>query len=137
VSLADEKYVAVATFRKSGEAVSSATWVVPLDGGRLGFWTSSASGKVKRLRNNPHVTLQPSDSRGRVNTDSPSVAATAVLVDAGPDWDEVHRKVKAKYGAMVPISRLFNAIGHVGKGKFPYGDLAVVITPDGTEHPPA
>ena len=29
---------------------------------------------------------------------------------------------------MVPISRFFNTLGHLGK-KVPYGDLGVVVTP--------
>jgi hypothetical protein len=29
---------------------------------------------------------------------------------------------------MVEMSRLFNTLGHLGKGKFPYGDVGVVIT---------
>ena len=45
--------MSVATFRKTGAAVATATWIVPLDGGRVGLLTSSASGKAKRLRNNP------------------------------------------------------------------------------------
>ena len=45
--------MSVATFRKTGVAVATATWIVPVDGGRVGLLTSSASGKIKRLRNNP------------------------------------------------------------------------------------
>jgi hypothetical protein len=29
---------------------------------------------------------------------------------------------------MVPVSRFFNTLGHLGKGKFPCGDVGVVIT---------
>ena len=70
MNIGEEKYVSVTTYRKSGAAVSTATWITPLDGGRIGFWTSSASGKAKRLRNDGRIALQPSDraagpSRGR------------------------------------------------------------------------
>lgn len=129
VSISDEKYVATTTYRKSGAGVASATWIVPLDGNRLGFWTSSATGKYKRLRNNTRITLAPSDSRGRVKAGASAIDGTAVLVTSGADFDEVQRKVRKKYGAMVPISHLFNTLGHIGKGKFPYGDVVVVITP--------
>ena len=53
-----------------------------------------------------------------------------MLVSSGPEFDAIQAKVKAKYGVMVPISRFFNTLGHIGKGKFPYGDLGVVITLD-------
>jgi hypothetical protein len=33
---------------------------------RVGFLPSSKSGKYKRLRNSPRITLQPSDARGKV-----------------------------------------------------------------------
>ena len=130
MSLGDEKFVSVTTYRKSGTPVATATWITPLTGGELGFWTSSASGKAKRLRNNPQVSLQPCDQRGRPKPGSNPVTGTAVLVQSGPQHEAIQRQIKAKYGVMVPISRLFNTIGHIGKGKCPYGDLGVVITVD-------
>jgi uncharacterized protein len=128
MTIGDEKYVASTTYRKSGTAVPTPTWIVALDGDRVGFWTSSASGKCKRLRNDPRIVLQPSDARGRVKAGSPSAEGTAELVTSGADFDAIQRGIRAKYGPMVPITRLFNTLGHLGKGKFPYGDVGVVIT---------
>jgi PPOX class probable F420-dependent enzyme len=111
-TISKEKYVSVATFRKTGVAVATATWIVPLDGGRVGVLTSSASGKAKRLRNNPSVTLQPSDVRGRVKAGTTPVAGTVELVTSGPDFETITSRVKAKYGLMVPISRLMDRLRH-------------------------
>jgi PPOX class probable F420-dependent enzyme len=133
MALSDEKYVAVTTYRKDGSGVSTPTWIVPLDGDRVGFWTSSASGKYKRLRNNPRVTVQPSDARGRVKADSAAAEGTAQLAQSGADYDAIRGKVQAKYGFMVPITKLFNTLGHLGKGAYPYGDVGVVISIAGTE----
>ena len=127
MGITDEKYVATTTWRKSGAAVATATWIVALDGGRIGFWTSSASGKCKRLRSNPQITLQPSDPRGRVKPGSQAVEGTAQLVTAGADFDAIQRGIRAKYGVMVPVTRNLNRLGHLGK-KFPYGDVGVVVT---------
>ncbi len=127
--LGDAKYVAVTTFRKTGSAVSTPTWIVPLDGDRIGFSTSSASGKYKRLRNNPKIVLQPSDARGRVRDGSSPVEGTAELAASGDVFDEVRRKVRAKYGVMVPASKLFNTLSRLGRAKSPYADVAVIITP--------
>jgi len=132
MTLGEEKYVSATTYRRSGAAVPTATWIVPLDGGRFGFWTSSRSGKYKRLRNNPAITVQPSDARGRVKAGSAPVAGNAELVTSGVDFDAIQRQVRAKYGVQVPITRFLNSLGHIGKGKFPYGDVGVVITPAGT-----
>jgi PPOX class probable F420-dependent enzyme len=129
MAISDEKYVSSTTFRKSGTPVSTATWIVGLDGGRVGFWTSSKSGKYKRLRNNPRITLQPSDGRGKVKAGTAPVEGTVNLSASGPDFDAVQSKVRAKYGLMVQVSHIFNTIGHIGKS-FPYGDVAVAVTLD-------
>ncbi|WP_083420093.1 PPOX class F420-dependent oxidoreductase [Pseudofrankia sp. BMG5.36] len=133
MALSDEKYVAVTTFRRNGSGVPTTTWIVPLEGGQVGFWTSSASGKYKRLRNNPKVTVQPSDARGRVKAGSPLSDGTAEMVTSGVEFDEIQSKVRAKYGVMVGISKFFNTLGHLGKGPFPYGDVGIVITLGGAE----
>jgi PPOX class probable F420-dependent enzyme len=129
MAISDEKYVSSTTFRKTGTPVSTPTWIIELDGGRVGFWTSSKSGKYKRLRNNPKITLQPSDGRGKVKAGSTPVAGSVELATSGQQFDAVQSKVRAKYGLMVPISHFFNTVGHLGKS-FPYGDVAVVITLD-------
>jgi len=127
MTISDEKYVASTTYRKSGAAVPTQTWICALDGSRVGFWTSSASGKYKRLRNNPRITLQPSDARGRLKAGSQPVEGTVELVTSGADFDAIQSRIRAKYGAMVSITRVLNTLGHLGK-KFPYGDVGVVIT---------
>jgi uncharacterized protein len=125
----DEKTISVATYRKNGEAVATPTWVVPLENGRFGFWTSSAAGKVKRLRNNPQVTVQPCTNSGKLKPGTTPLTGTAELITDGPDFDTIQRDVRKKYGAMVPVTRFFNRVGHLGKGPFPYGDTGVVVTP--------
>jgi len=127
MTISDEKYVATTTYRRSGSPVSTATWIVALEDGRVGFWTSSASGKAKRLRNSPAIQLRPADARGRARPGSAPVSGTAEVVSAGPAFDAVQARVRAKYGAMVPITRFLNSLGHLGR-TFPYGDLAVLVT---------
>ena len=66
-----------------------------------GFWTSSKSGKAKRLRNNTRVTVVPCNNRGKVADGASPVTGTAQLVSGGAEFDEIRSKVKAKYGVMV------------------------------------
>ncbi len=73
--------------------------------------------------------MQPSDSRGRVRDGTTAVDGTVQLVTSGADFDAIQSKVRAKYGFMVHMARIFNTLGHLGKGKFPYGDVGVVVTP--------
>lgn len=130
-TISREKYVSVATFRKNGEAVATPIWFVPLDSSQVGLLTSSASGKAKRLRNNPNVTLQPSDVKGRAKASTTPLTGTVELVSSGPGFEEITSKIRAKYGLMVPIMRLMDGVRHLGKGPFPYADTGVVITLQG------
>lgn len=128
MALSDEKYIRVTTFKRDGTAVSTPTWVVALDDGRIGFYTSSTSGKAKRLRNDPKVVVQPSDSRGRATPGTSPVDGTAEVV-TGPARDAIYDKVVAKYGFMTKVTRVLAKVGGVVKRKQqPYADCAVVIT---------
>jgi PPOX class probable F420-dependent enzyme len=129
MALSDEKYILLTTFRKDGTPVASPVWVVSLDNGKLGFTTSSGSGKYKRLRHTERVTVQPCDLRGRVKPGSAVHTGTAALV-SGPEYLEIKAKVKAKYGFMTSLTKFFGAVGGVLKRKrIPYADVGVVITP--------
>ena len=131
MAISDEKYMLLTTFRRDGTAVSSPVWVVALDGGKVGFYTSSGSGKAKRLAHTARVTVQPSDARGRVKGGTQPVDATAQLV-TGPELEAIRAKVVAKYGIMTKIAKALNEIGGaIKRRRVPYADRGVVITPTG------
>jgi len=137
MAIADEKYMLFTTFRRDGRAVSSPTWVVSLGDDKVGFWTSSGSGKAKRLAHTSRVTVQPSDARGRVKEGTVAQDGTAELV-SGPQLDEIRQKVVAKYGFMTKLTKLFGTIGgFVKRKKIPYGDRGVVVTLAGANPDPA
>ena len=128
MSLADEKYLALTTFKRDGTPVTTAVWAAPIDDGKIGFWTSSGSGKAKRLAHTSKVVVQPSDARGRVKAGTSPTEASAVLV-TGAELDGIRTKIKAKYGVMCTITKFLNKVGGVIKRKrIPYGDRGVVIT---------
>jgi uncharacterized protein len=69
----DHKYLSLETFKKSGEGVKTPVWFAPDpgsdlngDGARLYMYTIGNTGKVKRIRNNPHVKIAPCTVRGEV-----------------------------------------------------------------------
>lgn len=129
MALGDEKYILLTTFRRNGTPVPTPVWSVPLDGGRCGFWTSSGSGKAKRLAHTSRVTVQPCDARGRPKPDSEAEEASAVLVE-GSELDEIRAKVNAKYGFMTRVTKVLNTLGGIVKrNRIPYGDRGVIITP--------
>ena len=129
MSLGDEKYLALTTFKRDGTPITTAVWAAPIDDGKIGFWTSSSSGKAKRLAHTSKVTIQPCDSRGRVKPGTSPVDATAVLV-TGPQLEGISTKIRAKYGVMCSITKFLAKVGGIIKRKKqPYGDRGVLITP--------
>ncbi|HWL44039.1 MAG TPA: pyridoxamine 5'-phosphate oxidase family protein [Ilumatobacter sp.] len=129
MALADEKYVAFTTFKRDGTAVTSPVWIVGLADGRFGFWTSSSSGKAKRLGHTAKVVVQPSSFKGNVADGSFPVEGTAELATGGPAFDEVKAAVRAKYGLMTTLSKVLAQLGGLIKRKpFAYGDRVVLIT---------
>lgn len=114
MSISDEQYVSITTFRKSGERVSSPVWIAPLGDGTAGFVTDLDSGKVKRIRNNPQVILRPCSARGKVAADVVEVKATATYV-TGPEYAAVRTAINAKYGLLAVLmsipSRVTKLIG--------------------------
>ena len=114
MALADEKYVLLTTFKRSGDPVATPVWLVALDGGMYGFWTSSGSGKAKRLAHTNRITVQPCDARGKITEGSAISVGSAVLV-TGAELDEIRTKIVAKYGLMTKITKLLGTIGGIVK----------------------
>jgi uncharacterized protein len=109
VAITDEKYVLLTTYRKNGDAVPSPVWIAALPDGTAGFTTEVVSGKVKRIRNNPSVTLQACSVRGKVQPGSPVVHATAeVLLDA--DAKPVSVAIRKKYRIVTLLLTLSDVI---------------------------
>ena len=96
MAISDEKYVVLTTFRRNGDAVATPVWIVGLSDGTAGFTTEIDSGKVKRVRNNPSVTLQACGIRGKVHPGAPVVHATAEVLE-GADAHGVGVAINRKY----------------------------------------
>lgn len=130
MSLGDEKYILLTTFKRDGTAVATPVWSAALDDGSFGFWTSSGSGKAKRLAHTDRVIVQPCDGRGKVADGTSPTDATARVV-SGADMAEIRRKIEAKYGFMTKITKVLGKIGGlVKRNPIPYGDRGVIITPN-------
>src|SRR4051812_47045270 len=112
MAIGDEKYILFTTYRRNGTPVATPTWVVRLEDGSFGFWTSSGSGKAKRLAHTARVAVQPCDGRGRVKAGTQPVGATARLA-TGPELEAVRARIVAKYGFMTKITKLLGTIGGI------------------------
>ncbi len=131
MALADETYLRFTTFKRDGTAVATPVWSVGLPDGRVGFWTSSGSGKAKRLAHTSRVLVQPSDARGRAKAGTEPIEATAEVV-SGAEYQTIYGLVKSKYGFTTHLTKLVgNLVGVVKGRRVPYGDVGVVVTPAG------
>ena len=91
-----QQYVNLETYRKSGDAIRTPLWFIEAQG-VLYMRTPAASAKVKRIRNNPHVRIVPSDVRG--NRQGEWIDGDAQLIAASEaKW--VDTLVKQKYGLL-------------------------------------
>lgn len=128
MSIADEKYVALTTYKRNGETKSLPVWIVDLGDGTVGFSTSSSSYKVTRLRNDNRVMLQPSDQRGNVRAGTEPVTGTGEIL-SGAEFKAVNALIKSKYGfAFTVITMIGKVAKLIGKGSGT--DTAIKITLD-------
>lgn len=132
--LAAARYVSFTTFRRDGRGVATPVWIAALGDGRLGFTSDADAGKVKRLRNNPAVTLRPCTVRGRVDPHAPEVRGTATIV-TGSAKDEVWRAVRRKYRVVAPLFDIGAALGRLVRRPQSPG-CAIVISLDPVTRPP-
>lgn len=95
--LEGHRYARLTTYRKSGEPVPIPVWfaVVRYADDRLYIFTDARSGKAKRIRNDPQVTLAPSTFRGRPRGEE--VRAEARVLDRA-EHEVADRALREKYG---------------------------------------
>ena len=125
MSISNEEYVSLVTYKKDGTPKPTPVWIVDLGDGTAGFTTWGESWKAKRVRNNPDVTLQPCDQRGNITDGTDIVEATARI--ATPDeYKTVSKLVKEKYGMWVTVIKTMNSVrSALGKGG--QSDSAIII----------
>jgi PPOX class probable F420-dependent enzyme len=124
----DEKCVLLTTFKRDGTGVSTPVWWVDMGDGTFGFWTSSASGKAKRLAHTSRVTVQPCNQRGGLKPGTSPEEATAWIV-TGAEHEAIRQRVVAKYGFMTKVTKTLAKTVMLVRGKpsFPYGDRGVIV----------
>ena len=90
------QYVLLTTFRKDGSAVSSPVWAAA-ESERLFVWTETHSFKVKRIRHNPEVLVQPC-THGGSPRGAPVRGHAELLDEAGTA--HVRNLLARKYGVV-------------------------------------
>ena len=97
LDLADESFVSLTTFKRSGEGVPTTVWIAR-DGDALYVSTPAGSGKVKRLRIDSRVELRPSSRLGKVADDAPVAYGVARIDESDTTEDALNEVFITKYG---------------------------------------
>ena len=105
LALGASDFIQLTTFRRNGEGVPTPVWVVP-DGDGLAVFTPAGTGKLKRIRHTPRVTVAECSRRGRVDDDVVPVEAHATATADPAEVDRVTRLLAGKYGLQFKIAML-------------------------------
>ena len=108
ISLKTARYLSLATFRKSGEAVATPVWFAERN---AAFYVFSAGnvGKVKRLRNSSRARVAPCDMRGGLLGEWQD--AKAVLLSDKIEIKAAHVALCDKYGWQMHALDFFSRLG--------------------------
>ena len=120
-NLQAQQFMNLITFRKSGVEVRTPVWFVQ-DGTSLYVMTGKDAGKIKRIRNNPSIVVEPSDRTGK--TLGVAVTANAQVISDPAVATHANALLNQKYGFM---KRMFDLIALLNGGL--KNRAYVVITP--------
>jgi len=107
----ESKYKNIETYKKNGSGVRTPVWFI-IHQGLIYFRTDKKSGKVKRLKNNPHVKIAPCDIRGNVKNEW---LDRKVHFANSEESAIVYAMIGKKYGVKAKLVRIVNNI----RGKRP------------------
>jgi uncharacterized protein len=108
-TLGEQRFVALTTFKRNGEGVSTPMWI-GRDGADLFFWTPADTWKVKRVRNNPRVLVAPSSRFGKVREGVSPVEGTAQVITDPATVERLHGEILRKYGVQYRLVMLVETI---------------------------
>ncbi len=106
-ALDHQRYVALATFRRSGAEVRTPVWFAAMDG-KLYVFSAGDSGKVKRLRHSSRARVATSDVRGNVRGEWWD--ADARIVTEPRVIERAHAAMRVKYGWQGRLGDLFSRL---------------------------
>ena len=88
----------------------------------------AGTGKYKRLRNDPRVTIQACTARGKPRGNDPALAGTVEIIEVGPLFEEAQGKIRANYGWMTPVGKRVSRLQGRLNADQSFGDTVVLIT---------
>ena len=120
------RYLSVTSFKRDGTGVATPVWFVS-DGGRLFALTDLHSGKVRRIRRNPHVLVAACRADGKLRGEP--IAARAEVLTATADLERVQKLLMERYKLSYRAVMLVYRIGRRLRGQPSVADgAALAIT---------
>jgi PPOX class probable F420-dependent enzyme len=101
-----ERYLNLATFRRSGAQVNTPVWFAMQDDSYYLFSARNA-GKVKRIRNSPKARIAPCDMRG--NLTGEWLNASCRIAD-GKEVQMAYALLLKKYGWQMRVTNFFSRL---------------------------
>ncbi|HEX6817635.1 MAG TPA: PPOX class F420-dependent oxidoreductase [Ktedonobacterales bacterium] len=121
------KHISLTTFRRSGEAVATPVWFAR-EADRLYVETGPNTGKVKRIRHTPRVSLAPCTFGGKLT--GSTVTGTARIVEDPAERARAERLIAGKYGLVrrinYGVADVLRVFQRRPKGHFAYITITLV-----------
>jgi uncharacterized protein len=121
------KYLSLESFKRDGTGVATPVWFV-IDDGKILIITDDGSYKVRRIRQNPAVTVAECTATGRLRSPRVPARAQVLPVSEVPSVQQLmSRKYRIDRIIILPVYRAVQAIAH-GRRYHP-GSVVLMITP--------
>ncbi|MBX3084917.1 MAG: PPOX class F420-dependent oxidoreductase [Anaerolineae bacterium] len=111
--------VNLTTFRKNGQAVATPVSLSQADG-KLYIVTGVNTGKIKRLRHNPHIQITPCDWKGNPLGDTFDAQARILSKNESRTVSK-----RAKFGVPAPVMFIFNRLRDLREGGNIYVEICL------------
>jgi PPOX class probable F420-dependent enzyme len=129
--LAESRYVRLTTYRADGTPVSTPVWVTR-EGDKLYVYTQDTTGKAKRLAEDQHVAIAPSDWRGKpTGADVPGLARLLDPVESRRAKERLIAKYKGEYKFFQVFGDLANKVKR--KDKPDEVGIEITLLPTGAD----
>jgi len=106
-TLDHHRYISLATFRRSGEAVKTPVWLAK-HGERFYVFTAAGSGKVKRLKNDQRIRAAPCGPHGRLRGEW--IEGLARRIEDPAIERAAYAALLAKYGWQMRVLNFFSRL---------------------------
>ena len=128
--LRNQNYIALTTFRKNGQGVTTPIWFA-FSRDRIFFCTYERFWKVRRMRNNPNVEVAPAKARMGAPSDYKIIGKTirgvARLLE-GEEAKTANRLLRKKYGFTYTVFNILRGISLFGSKLLFYEVIPKVLT---------